>query len=326
MLRILSLIIVISILSAAPARAGERCIKPASVMLLQSPDEKRLELARALKAYLHNHNRDERLATAIYKASLKTGVDFELMVLNAKMESDLGLQNVAATSTARGIFQYIEPTWLTLIRRYGGRVGYQHYADAIERAHYPGVPTIKNNNPYLKAEILALRHDPEMAAMMKAYQVQEETDVIRAMKRGAHVTATDHYIVHMLGLPLAKEFYAMKNSGSLIAVAGLNNPAMREAARLNKVFFYSGKRALTAREVYTRFEKRVSGEFKSIRNAAYDNKVPACAPQKPQVTLAKLEPLTQLCHAFPKNAELSGPFYTALKTMHPCEKFSAGQS
>lgn len=288
-------------------------------MLLQSKDEHRLELARSLREYLRAQNLDETLATAIYKASLKTGVDFELMVLKAKMESDLGRLNAAQYTSARGAFQYIEPTWLTLMRRYGGEIGYPHYANAITRSKYPNVPAIKDGNPFLKAEILSLRHDPDISALIKAYQVQEETDVIRSYKRGGKVTATDHYITHMLGLPLAKEFYAMKRRGSVIAVAGLNNPAMREAARMNRAFFYQGKRALTAREAYAQFERRVTKEFATIQNIAYKNKPPACAENNaPAPRLAKLESVTPLCSGY--RADLLQPvsLHAALYPLHPC--------
>ncbi len=305
-----------------PAAAlAESCAKPASVMLLQGKDEKRLELARSLKEYLRAQNQGEGLASAIYKASLKTGVDFELMVLKAKMESDLGRLNAAQYTSARGAFQYIEPTWLTLIRRYGHEIGYQHYSEAIARAKYPGVPYIKNGNPFLKAEILSLRHDPDTSALIKAYQVREETDVIRSYKRGKRVTATDHYIAHMLGLPLAKEFYAMKRRGSIIAVAKLNNPAMREAARMNRVFFYQGKRALTARESYAKFERRVKKEFATIQNVAYKNKTPACAQSdEPALKLAKLESVTPLCSGYREGLLQPSSLHAALRQWHPCAR------
>ncbi|MEM7650558.1 MAG: hypothetical protein AAF204_00560 [Pseudomonadota bacterium] len=260
--------------------AAKQCVQPASVMLMQGEDEKRLKLARSLKVYLQEEGLSGNLATAIYKASIKTGVDFELMVLKAKMESDLGRLNVATGSSARGAFQYIEPTWLTLIRRYGKDMGYEHYAKVITRPHYPALPDIKGSNPFLKAEILSLRHDPEVSALVKAYQVKEETDVIRSFKKGKRVTATDHYIAHMLGLPLMKEFYKMKNRGSVIAVAKLNNAQMREAAKLNRVFFYHGQRALTARESYAKFEKRVNREFSRIQKVAFNKKMPTCEPAK----------------------------------------------
>jgi len=320
MIRFILALILITAFCAPPAWAKTDCVKPASTLHLQSSDAKRLELARALKSYLKAQGRNTQLANAIYKASLKTGVDFELMVLKAKMESDLGRATIAAHSTARGSFQYIEPTWLTLMRRYGDEAGYPHYASAIERPQYPGPPRLKTKNPFLKAEILSLRHDPEISALLKAYQVREETAVIKSYKNGNKVTATDHYIAHMLGLSLAKEFYKMKNRGSIIAVAKLGNPAMREAARLNRPFFYAGKRPLTARKAYERFERRVRKEFKSLQTVSYKNKTPACKDAEPALQLAKLETLTPLCSGFPEALQQPASLHATLHPLHPCAR------
>jgi len=323
MIRFLTLL---ALCFALPVSAGasDTCIKPTSVMFLQGPDSKRLELARSLKAYLKSQNQDGHLATAIYKASIKTGVDFELMVLKAKMESDLGRLNFASTSSARGTFQYIEPTWLTLIRRYGDKLGYPHYAEAIERSKYPGVPTIKNSakkgGPFLKSEILALRHDPEISAMIKAYQIKEETNVIKKYKRGARVTSTDHYIVHMLGLSLAKEFYDMRYRGSVIAVAKLGNARMREAARLNRVFFYHGQRPLTAREAYVKFEQRVRREFNAVQKIVYKKKVAACVTTGPPPPENVLEQVTPLCSGYRKDLLQPLSLHATLHPLHPCAR------
>ncbi len=275
---------------AKPAQTGAHSAKRAPAPLcrtseahtssisLQSSDNNRLKVARAFRAYLEKKGRDSGAVASIYKASLKSGVDFELLLLKAIMESDLGHYNVATGSTARGLFQYIEPTWLVLMKRYGANLGYAHYADAISFAGRTGIPYIKNKNKYLEAEILALRHDQDMSAMIKALQIQEETQTLRNYKKG-RVSATDHYISHMLGLSLARELYDLRRKNSIIAVARLNKAAMREAARLNKPFFYDGKRALTAREVYAKFEARVGREFKNIYNIG-NTKTTICTAAK----------------------------------------------
>lgn len=232
---------------------------------LQSTDNNRLKLARAFQAHLEEKGQDSAVIGAIYKASLSSGVDFELLLLKAIMESDLGRYTVATGSSARGLFQYIEPTWLVLMKRYGANLGYEHYADAISYTKRTGIPYIKNKNKYLRAEILALRYDDSISAMMKTFQIKEETDALRQYK-GSKVSATDHYISHMLGLPLTRELYDLRRKGSVFAVARLGNPQMREAAKLNKPFFYHGKNALTAADVYKKFEARVNREFKNIRN------------------------------------------------------------
>ncbi|MCB1562900.1 MAG: hypothetical protein KDJ75_04930 [Alphaproteobacteria bacterium] len=236
-------------------------------ILLSDPDQRRLELARSFTRHLEARGQDPAVIRALYRASVKSGVDFELLLLKAIMESDLGRATVAQESSARGVFQYIEPTWLTLINRYGSQIGYAHYAHAISLTK-SGIPYIKGRNTYLKAEILALRHDPEASALIKAYQILEETEVIKAFKGGEAVTATDHYIAHMLGLSLAKEFYDLQKTGSILAVAGLGRADMREAAKLNRPFFYDGKKPLTASASYRRFERRVAKEMDNIRSVS----------------------------------------------------------
>lgn len=295
------------------------CLKPTGAVLLQSKDEERLQLARSLKAYLKANDFDERLATAIYKASIRTGVDFELMVLKAKMESDLGRLTVAKHTSARGVFQYIEPTWLTLMRRYGDELGYGHYAKSIKRAKYPGLPYIEGNNPYLKAEILALRHDLDLSAMIKAYQVREETDVIRKIKKG-RVTATDHYIVHMLGVPLAKQFYRQKASMTTQPIANSRIPAMREAAKMNRPFFYHGKRALSARESYAKFEARVGKEFKTLKKAAFKYAAADCAEKEEEKPLLQLASITPLCSGYRANLQQPPSLHATLHQLHPCAR------
>jgi hypothetical protein len=281
-------------LYACPARAGYDTINPnieirraapscmdgveqPVAMTLSGKDHERLQLASAYIKHLESQGQDSAVIKSLYRASLKTGVDFDLLLMKALLESDLGRFNVAARSTARGVFQYIEPTWLILINRYGDKIGHPEYANAIKISRREGFPYFDGNDKYLKEEILAMRHDNDMSAMIKAYQIIEETDVIKGYKNGGTVTATDHYIAHMLGLKLAKDLYSMKARGSVFVLARLDNPQMREAAMLNKQFFYDRKKTpLAANAVYEQFEKRVGREMKRIRDVVRYTYAPAC--------------------------------------------------
>ncbi len=231
-------------------------------IILQSTDQKMLSSVRSLKAFVAARGQDPAMINALYRASLKTGVDFDLLILKASMESDLGRHLEAANSSARGIFQYIDATWLGVMKHYGAQLGYANYANAIE-FNNRGHATVKNNNKYLKAEILAMRYDPDISALVKAYQIIDETAQLRQIK-GSAVTTTDHYITHMLGMPLAKEFYTLRRRNSPFTLANISNPAMREAVAMNKGFFYSGRTPLTARASYKRFENRVEREIKKM--------------------------------------------------------------
>lgn len=232
---------------------------------LNKADQTNLELARHMERVMSQYGYDIAITRALYRAHLKTGVDFRLLVLKAIIESDYGRFNVAANSSARGVFQYIEPTWLVLMHRYGKKAGYGHYADAITYSKKTKMASLSGTARYLRGEILALRHNPEAAAIIKAFQILEETDVIRGYKRGKSVTATDHYIAHMLGLYVMKDFYGLIERRSVIAPAKLStNVHMREAAITNKGFFFKGKTPLSAMQSYKRFEAKVEQQFRKI--------------------------------------------------------------
>lgn len=238
----------------------------------ENDDEQNLHLAKQMELIMAHSGYSKDVTRSLYRAYLKTGVDFKLLVLKAIMESDYGRFNVASNSTARGVFQYIESTWMVLMHRYGDKIGYGHYAKAIHYNPKTKTAALKGAAKHLRHEILALRHNPEASALIKSYQIMEETDVIQGYKRGKKVTATDHYIAHMLGLYVMKDFYELVERKSAIAPARLStNAHMREAAKTNKAFFYKGQRALSAQESYRRFDRRVKAQFKKIGEMSKTN-------------------------------------------------------
>lgn len=232
---------------------------------LSDTDQSNLELARHMEKVMVHFGYEADTTRALYRAHLKTGVDFKLLVLKAIMESDYGHFKVAANSSARGIFQYIESTWLVLMHRYGEQIGYGHYANAISYNEKTKTAELKGSAKHLRGEILALRYDEEVSAHIKALQVIEETDVIRSYKNGKPVTTTDHYIAHMLGLYVMKDFYNLMAKRSPITPARYSSNAhMREAAKTNKSFFFKGNTPLTAIQSYKIFESRVEHQFRKI--------------------------------------------------------------
>ncbi len=250
------------------AHAKTECHSDKSMTVeITAKNNSNLALAQSMSIHVKNRGLDPAVIDGMYKASLKTGVDFKLLLLKAKIESDLGRAIEAKHSTARGVFQYIEPTWLILMKRYGADIGYPHYAKAIDTSLKGNIPHIKGNNRFLRAEILALRYDPEVSALIKTKQIHEETRMLEHYK-GQKATITDHYISHMLGLPLSKTLYKMRKSGSGTAIAYMKNPAMREAAKLNRPFFFRGKKPLGARDVYKKFQNKVAYELKALEQTS----------------------------------------------------------
>src|ERR1700739_4276482 len=100
---------------------------------------------------------------AIRQASAATGTSFSYLLATAQVESGLNPHAGASTSSARGLFQFVERTWLRTLKRSGAALGYGRYADAITQTssgHY------EVKDPALRSQILKLRNDPEANAVM----------------------------------------------------------------------------------------------------------------------------------------------------------------
>jgi hypothetical protein len=72
------------------------------------------------------------LAETVVRAAQVTGVDPAYMMALADKESSLLPEIKARTSSAEGLFQFIEGTWLEVLRRYGPKHGYAAEAEAIQ--------------------------------------------------------------------------------------------------------------------------------------------------------------------------------------------------
>jgi soluble lytic murein transglycosylase-like protein len=60
---------------------------------------------------------------AIARASAATGVDFDYLLAQAKIESGLQPTARAATSSAGGLYQFTTGTWLETLDRHGAKYG-----------------------------------------------------------------------------------------------------------------------------------------------------------------------------------------------------------
>src|SRR5271168_53920 len=70
---------------------------------------------------------------AIQRASNATGVDFHFLMGTARRESGYNPEAKAKTSSAAGLFQFVDQTWLATLKRHGSKYGYARYADLIQQ-------------------------------------------------------------------------------------------------------------------------------------------------------------------------------------------------
>ncbi|MEQ1490554.1 MAG: transglycosylase SLT domain-containing protein, partial [Terricaulis sp.] len=107
---------------------------------------------------------------AIRRGADATGVDFSLLVETARRESALNPNAKASTSSATGLFQFIDSTWLDMVRRHGAEHGLGAEATALQNGA----------NAQTRRDILALRSDPEIAARMAGELVRETASTLQA--------------------------------------------------------------------------------------------------------------------------------------------------
>jgi hypothetical protein len=177
-----------------------------------------------------------------YGAS-QTGTDFGYLVSTAQRESSLDPAAKAKTSSASGLFQFIEQTWLGLIKSDGGKYGLGNLSQAISET---GDGRFDIADPTLKRDVLALRSDPKVAAVMAGALTQKNRETLSGTL-GRAPSEGELYIAHVLGAQGASTLIqkARANAG---APAAADFP---EAAAANRSIFYDrAGRARGAGEVY----------------------------------------------------------------------------
>lgn len=180
---------------------------------------------------------------AIRVASVKTGADFDFLLSTAMRESGLNSQAKAKSSSATGLFQFIDQTWLGLVKRFGSRHGLEGLANAIGE---DGNGRYQVASEQTKAAILALRKDAGLSALM-AGEAASETKKNLECTLGREVCEGELYAAHFLGPGNARKLIALHGERP-DCLAAVEFPA---AARANKsVFFNADGSAKTVREVY----------------------------------------------------------------------------
>ena len=178
------------------------------------------------------------VTAAISRAASRTGVDFNFLVAEARIESGLDPQAQARTSSARGLYQFVDSTWLRTVDKHGAKHGMAWAGDAVANGRVI--------DPSLRAEVMALRDDPDASALMAAELALDNREGLRTTL-GHEPDNSELYIAHFLGLGGAQEFLTALASQP-DQLAALVNPA---AARANRGIFYEGGRMRTVAEVMT---------------------------------------------------------------------------
>lgn len=182
-----------------------------------------------------------QLSKAIAKAGDRNGVDFDYLLQTAIRESSLNPQAKAKTSSATGLFQFIEGTWLEVIKEEGPSLGYGSIAEHIERTS----DGYRVRDPKMRDAILSLRENPEMSADLAAAFTRRNGEYLHD-RFGRMPSAGELYIAHFMGARGAEKFFNL----------GLSRPNDSAAAhfpsqaRANEAIFYEGGKPRSIKQVY----------------------------------------------------------------------------
>lgn len=191
------------------------------------------------------------VASAIQDASGATGVSAAYLQQAARRESAFNPFAQATTSSATGLFQFVEATWLDQMRLHGARYGYVREAAAIGR-DVRGRPVI--TDPAMRAHILSLRLDPQLASLMAGHLTRANAASLE-QATGRLATSGDLYVAHVLGVDGA---IALMRAASITPDLPARDVLPRAAAA-NRRLFYRGSVALSARTTYLLL--RIKGEL-----------------------------------------------------------------
>lgn len=165
---------------------------------------------------------------AISRAAQATGVDFSYLLAQARIESSLNPGARAGTSSAAGLYQFTGGTWVTTLGRHGAEHGLGWAQQAIESGALA--------NPALRAEVMALRFDPQASAAMAAELASDNGEALRGVL-GRAPDAAELYLAHFLGEKGATRFLTALQADPGQSAAAL----LPKAAGANRAIFYAGR-------------------------------------------------------------------------------------
>lgn len=201
----------------------------------------------------------QRFQAVFEEASRATGTRFDFLLKTAQRESGLRANAKAPTSSATGLFQFIEQTWLETMKEAGPQLGYGKQASQISQVGEKYV--VRNSRQ--RQDILNLRNDPKASALM-AGAYARKNEAVLSQRLGRKVSSGELYAAHFLGA---------QGGGQLIELAQSRpdvkaNKVFPEQAKANRNIFYErGGKARTVREVYDNLVATVPQQNTAVAKA-----------------------------------------------------------
>jgi len=279
-----------------------------------------------------------RIAGAIKQAASSTGTSFEYLLATAKMESNFNPKASATTSSARGLYQFIDQTWLGTVKEAGSQLGYGKYADAITKSSSGSYSV---SDPAARDAIMKLRDDPDAASSMAAVLTQSNSFKLTGAI-GRRPTDAELYMAHFMGVGGAAKLISNAEDNPNASGARL----FPNAAAANRSIFYDrGGRERSVAQVYSVLTQRYDSAANSsatrsamasagvmsasaafagaaagaapIDNAAYlssfpDSRAASAVASQPALKTASLQPSEPIFRSLFQAGERSEPLSPAV--------------
>ena len=182
------------------------------------------------------------------------------------------------TSSAAGLFQFVDQTWLGLVKDHGAQHGLGDFANAITQGCRRPLSRRRHE---AKQSILALRKDPQTAALMAGEYARTTQGQMRA-SLGRDVCGGELYAAHFLGPDAACKLIKLAGSDPGASAAA----QFPQAAGANKsVFFHADGAAKSVREVYD-WALRQPGDTGAVARCARHGRDIADGMTSARVTVA----------------------------------------
>lgn len=192
------------------------------------------------------------LSETVIRAAEVTGAEPAYMLALADKESTFDYQAKAKTSSAVGLFQFLEGTWLRALKTYGAKHGFGTAADAITVVR--GRPVV--SDPEDKPWIMSLREDPYLSALMAGEMINRSRELLSKQSE-RRLTSGDLYLAHFLGDGGASRMLKLVEQRPQEKAPS----AFPAAARANRSIFFSGasktRKDATVLEVQTRINSMI---------------------------------------------------------------------
>ncbi|HEX8366480.1 MAG TPA: transglycosylase SLT domain-containing protein [Allosphingosinicella sp.] len=224
-----------------------------------------------------------RVDAAIRQAAARSGVDFGYLYNQARVESGLNPNAKARTSSATGLFQFLDQTWLATIDKHGAANGLGWAANAVQRGangrYFVG-------DPQLKQQVMNLRRDPAAASAMAAEFAKDNQAHLQS-RLGRPLQSVDLYMAHFLGAGGATRFLKAHDARPGASAAA----SFPEQARANRsIFFKRDGNPRSFAEVRNMMAAKLSIGGRSVgMQASAVRTAPAAQPAPPPLDLAALE-------------------------------------